>query len=286
MEANIAEQIANLLSGVQNNEYNIVESRTPDANNPTLLNFHQWANNRPYNGAFLFQQKKSEHNLWILLIDWRNNGNFYVVLFPENRARPIAEIHHVTTDIDGNNVLNWHYTPAMQDGRNEERRQYFAEHFHSLDVQIPIPNNAGEVNYFIDNLFVLSERRLNADQLGVANQLRPEFNQPEVPQGNRRPTAIQYEITQYQRDPDVKAWVLQQANGECEACGQPAPFNDSNGQPFLEVHHVRQLADNGSDTVTNTVALCPNCHKEAHYGENSRALVSCLYERVTRLVRE
>jgi 5-methylcytosine-specific restriction protein A len=106
------------------------------------------------------------------------------------------------------------------------------------------------------------------------------------PEGNRHPTATPSAITQYQRDAAVKAWVLQQAKGKCESCEQMAPFNGSDGLPFLEVHHVRQLADNGSDTVTNAVALCPNCHRELHYGENSRALVLRLYERVTRLVRE
>ncbi|WP_444959398.1 HNH endonuclease [Microbulbifer sp. ZKSA002] len=39
------------------------------------------------------------------------------------------------------------------------------------------------------------------------------------------------------------------------------------GEPFLEVHHLRRLADNGSVTITNAVALCPNCHREFHYGK-------------------
>lgn len=108
----------------------------------------------------------------------------------------------------------------------------------------------------------------------------------EKPEGNPCPTATLSVITQYQRDAAVKAWVLQHAKGVCESCGQAAPFRGSDGQPYLEVHHVRQLADNGSDTVTNAVALCPNCHRAAHYGENSRALVSYFYERITRLVRE
>ena len=106
------------------------------------------------------------------------------------------------------------------------------------------------------------------------------------PQGNQRPTATSSAITQYKRDAAVKAWVLQQAQGKCDSCEHPAPFNGSDGQPFLEVHHVRQLADNGSDTITNAVALCPNCHRDLHYGENFRALVLRLHERVTRLVRE
>lgn len=80
--------------------------------------------------------------------------------------------------------------------------------------------------------------------------------------------------------------MLQQANGQCENCELPAPFNGADGLPYLEVHHVRQLADNGTDTVTNAVALCPNCHRELHYGENAQTLVALLHERVGRLVRE
>ncbi len=106
------------------------------------------------------------------------------------------------------------------------------------------------------------------------------------PNGNRQPSAVATEITQYKRDPAVKAWVLQQANGKCENCEKPSPFNGADGQPFLEVHHVRQLADSGPDTVTNAVALCPNCHRELHYGENSKVLVLRLYELVARLIRE
>jgi len=76
------------------------------------------------------------------------------------------------------------------------------------------------------------------------------------------------------------------ANGKCESCEQPATFNGSDRLPFLKVHHVRQLADNGSGTVTNAVALCPNCRRELHYDENSKVLITRLYERIARLVRE
>ena len=33
-----------------------------------------------------------------------------------------------------------------------------------------------------------------------------------------------------------------------------------NGKPYLEVHHIIQLAKGGPDTIKNAVALCPNCH--------------------------
>ena len=71
----------------------------------------------------------------------------------------------------------------------------------------------------------------------------------------------------FNRNPDVVAEVLERAAGKCESCGSPAPFKKrSNGFPYLEVHHKKQLAHGGKDIVSNAVALCPNCHRKAHYG--------------------
>ncbi|MEN6336977.1 MAG: HNH endonuclease signature motif containing protein [Phycisphaerales bacterium] len=56
------------------------------------------------------------------------------------------------------------------------------------------------------------------------------------------------------------------ANGVCEACGCRAPFiRISDGTPYLEIHHILPLADGGDDTIENATALCPNCHRRAHY---------------------
>lgn len=71
----------------------------------------------------------------------------------------------------------------------------------------------------------------------------------------------------FRRNQDVVAEVLLRANGQCEACRQPAPFRRAkDGTPFLEVHHVMTLAQGGLDTVENAIAVCPNCHRQQHYG--------------------
>jgi 5-methylcytosine-specific restriction protein A len=71
----------------------------------------------------------------------------------------------------------------------------------------------------------------------------------------------------YLRNPDVVAEVLHRASGVCERCCKPAPFiRKKDGAPYLEVHHKKQLARGGEDTMENTVALCANCHRELHYG--------------------
>lgn len=107
-----------------------------------------------------------------------------------------------------------------------------------------------------------------------------------VPKGSSNPNQVTSTSTQYARDPAVKAWVLKQAGGICECCKQLAPFNGSDGLPYLEVHHVRTLANKGSDRVSNTIAACPNCHRELHYGEQSKELIERLYLSINRLVRE
>jgi len=106
-----------------------------------------------------------------------------------------------------------------------------------------------------------------------------------VPQGNTTPTKSETIITQYNRDPAIVAWVLNNANGICECCKQPSPFVKENNIPFLEVHHLQRLADNGSDTTTNAIALCPNCHRELHYGQNKKELENNIYLTISRLVK-
>lgn len=68
----------------------------------------------------------------------------------------------------------------------------------------------------------------------------------------------------YQRSPWVAEHAKRRANGKCELCQEPAPFNRKDGSPYLETHHIEWLANGGADTVENTVALCPNCHKKMH----------------------
>ena len=85
--------------------------------------------------------------------------------------------------------------------------------------------------------------------------------------GNRNPKKIVTQAESYERDPLVVRDVLDRAGGTCELCKKDAPFVRINGEPFLEVHHVVPLSEGGPDLIENAVALCPNCHREAHHGE-------------------
>ena len=67
-----------------------------------------------------------------------------------------------------------------------------------------------------------------------------------------------------ERNQFIAEYTKNRANGICDLCGNPAPFIDKNGRPYLESHHVITLADGGPDVIYNTVAICPNCHRKIH----------------------
>ncbi len=105
--------------------------------------------------------------------------------------------------------------------------------------------------------------------------------------GNATPSRFERVVQEFARSPAVVAEVLRVAAGRCELCECAAPFLRADGSPYLEVHHVQTLADEGADTVGNAVALCPTCHRMLHYAgaEDRAAAMARLRRRVARLSR-
>ena len=89
----------------------------------------------------------------------------------------------------------------------------------------------------------------------------------------------------YLRSEAVRVYALRRASGVCEACGLPAPFADDAGAPFLEVHHIDRLADNGPDRIDRVAAVCPNCHRRCHYAKDRNDFNSILREKIARIER-
>lgn len=128
--------------------------------------------------------------------------------------------------------------------------------------------------------FDLSEKLGSADVCGDVQDLVAAFSRDvlrslslsssvrrqRLATARRVPERVSVTTSVFIRNPDVVAEVLFRAKGRCEACGQDAPFNrKSDGSPYLEVHHKVTLASGGDDTVENAIAVCPNCHRAAHY---------------------
>lgn len=75
----------------------------------------------------------------------------------------------------------------------------------------------------------------------------------------------------------LQRYILERANGFCESCGRPSPFKHKNNSPYLEVHHIDCVGDDGMTWPRFAVALCPTCHKKAHYGAFNSGMAARLY---------
>ena len=108
-----------------------------------------------------------------------------------------------------------------------------------------------------------------------------KFEKGKLPQpsGSKAPARTTSSSNQFVRDPNVIAWVCDEADGRCDACEEAAPFNRADGSPYLEVHHVRPLSEGGPDTPDNAMAGCPNCHRRLHHAEDRdsfrKTIIAC-----------
>ncbi|EPK7359198.1 HNH endonuclease [Kluyvera ascorbata] len=100
----------------------------------------------------------------------------------------------------------------------------------------------------------------------AAAKLPPLVRQEILATESKIPQLIVVTRRDFKRNPNVVAEVLNRANGKCQSCKRDAPFLKEDGTPFLEVHHIEWLSNGGEDSVGNAIALCPNCHRQAHYG--------------------
>lgn len=100
--------------------------------------------------------------------------------------------------------------------------------------------------------------------------------------GNEQPSRTDYSGSFIIRDDRVRQIVVKRANGRCEHCGELG-FRKTDGSYYVEAHHIISLSKQGPDTLDNVIALCPNHHREAHFGEFRLALETRFLEHLARL---
>ena len=115
-----------------------------------------------------------------------------------------------------------------------------------------------KATYSLKNSKHLKNKSIKELREAALNQI-PRTSTPKVKQE-----------TAYYRSQALKLYVIARSRGTCEGCKENAPFNTRSG-PYLECHHVHRLADGGPDHPENVVALCPNCHRRAHFANDAKA---------------
>ncbi|MDC0612003.1 HNH endonuclease [Vibrio sp.] len=132
-----------------------------------------------------------------------------------------------------------------------------------------IQNQAGRENKLSRAIYLQEvTEQIEFDQkVNWSKALSKEQRAERISKANTVAKTTQITATVFVRNPDIVAEALIRANGVCENCNNRAPFiRKSDNTPYLEVHHKVPLAKGGTDNLENVVALCPNCHREAHFG--------------------
>lgn len=159
-------------------------------------------------------------------------------------------------------AIKTYQLPQMREAHSKGAVEYLAKNY-SEQVSNPI--------YELTDLPTIDEFIEDEKwEIKRARKLSKSKRFEKLKKSASKPKKIIVSQSVFRRNPYVIAEILERANGICERCGKEAPFiKDLDGTPFLEVHHILPLAEGGNDTVENAIALCPNCHRHAHYGKKS-----------------
>lgn len=191
----------------------------------------------------------------------RSGTNFEVaspeyVEFDRRRNKASRDCHYfrleqISVSAVGRHVRGW-------ENRTRTPVQRFGDSFF-MQIEVDDP---------VQTVSVESLRSQHQLQVSAGLRLTSAERRIQLQESNAPPARVAVLGYEYLRNPLVVAEVLHRAQGLCERCRNPAPFRrKTDGTPYLEVHHRIPLAAGGLDTVNNAEALCPNCHRHAHYGD-------------------
>ncbi|MHA6577125.1 HNH endonuclease [Pseudomonas yamanorum] len=165
--------------------------------------------------------------------------------------------------------------------------------FRRITGYMPAKNVGARVNERIRKVLAAKLSLYSEIDIATADKplqgRRPTASKPSLqiePQGILNPRQLFTVSISFARALHVRKQVRRLASGICEGCDKPAPFIGDDGEPFLEVHHVKHLAQKGSDRITNAVALCPNCHQRCHRSSDRDVFTKELYSKINRLIPE
>jgi hypothetical protein len=147
---------------------------------------------------------------------------------------------------------------------NESRFRYIHRPLRSSTL----PLDESALRYILDlSGLGAGSAKIFADTIEGIKHLESEFERS-------TPREIQ-RISRYTERGRIGQALKQRRKGRCQICealGQnEVAFLDRNGYPFSEAHHVVPVSslNRGSLSRLNIMILCPNHHRQAHYGKFS-----------------
>jgi len=161
--------------------------------------------------------------------------------------------------IGKNSFVNWYSKPftEIQNGTDVEEALLVGE-----ITKNDFPNKLAK---FVQGI---AEFKLFAtsDDVNEASFLSDSELEEKATSSNGKSKPKRKEIIRggYDRCHYISELAKRRAKGKCQLCKKSAPFKNKYGKPYLETHHIKWLSKGGEDSMANTIALCPNCHRKMH----------------------
>ena len=139
--------------------------------------------------------------------------------------------------------------PSWQNSIRKVSDDAFLKILHLAHVDYDTGKNTSLLETGIDALGVL--RSLNSRYANIQPRERAKKIQNHLDRGSAVTKALKSLL-----------------GAKCQVCGWIG-FKKKSGEDFIEAHHIVQLSEKkeGSLCTENVVLLCPNCHREIHYGK-------------------
>lgn len=224
---------------------------------------------RIYLAAYVFSG--TDEGIWLLLDDVQlaiRGVEYKPVKSTLNSSIKLIWLHAA---IDAIALVN--QSPSVW---NSFREATIKVGYTSCGKSVPSSNSISKkirLDAFWENTAMYDELTVNnqilEEKISFCSRLTHEERLERIKNLSPIPEKSVVKTTVFKRNPYVAAEVLCRANGICENCKNPAPFYKVDKTPYLEVHHKVPLAEGGEDSIENSVALCPNCHRHVHYGSDT-----------------
>lgn len=260
MDRNQIVKLRRLIEQNRQNDYEIISKKVTGKK---IYNFHRWANDKRYEGAFLISNKEGQ-SYWFLLSEWKPK-RFYLILFPENRNNPIIEIPKVIKTKEKENLV-WNYKPTKRDGNNDKRVAKFKRYYLSTSANISFPDNKNEMSDFYDEIFWLLEIKIKSD---ILDDIEPD-EEYVFPEGKKRQ---RIHITR-ERNQKIAKLAKEEFKRKdkrlfCEICKFDFQKKYGKiGEGFIEAHHTLPLSliteEQSITRIQDLAMVCSNCHKMIH----------------------
>ncbi len=183
-------------------------------------------------------------------------------------------------------IMSYYGSEREGSNRSPELRMGLHDLISYFEIDDEILFATDNTNIFIYNLSKLNGQVNDNDESEekIYSQIDIDSLRQKVQSINTTPSQVQRQISVYSRNNALRAFVKARANYSCEMpnCDYIA-FEKENGEKYIEVHHLIPLSEDGEDSVLNTVALCPTCHRKIHYAQNKEQLKETLEEFIRNL---